>query len=343
MQSFWKIMAVAVFAATSILPAALHAQTRDVVRVATVKSAGAATLFWAKDKGYFNDEGIDVEWTYFDNLNALTASIIAGQNDVSTSGIIAGFYNMAGKQNLKIIAGLVSEKPGFRTATFVVTPKAYEAGVKTPIDLLKGQRIAVATVGSAHQYALLKLADKYGTDPAGMKIVALQSNGNLLAALKTNAVEAAVMSSIPGAAAAADGAGRIVGYVGDETPYNGIAFLSRGDTVEKKREAMVRFIRAMLRANKDYDAAFQQKGPDGVPVRKAAAQDIMAVVSKWTEQPVKVIAEAMPYIEPDGDLKLSEVQQQVKLWQQSGMVDKTVVAEGLLDTSILDAARKPAK
>ncbi|MEZ2127807.1 MULTISPECIES: ABC transporter substrate-binding protein [unclassified Sinorhizobium] len=312
---------------------------RDTLRVATTRTSGSATLYLAKDKGYFDEEGIDVEWTYFENQNDLTASIIASQNDVATAGIIAGFYNVAAKQNLRVIAGLISEKPHFVSATYVVTPSAYEKGIRTPKDLLNGARIAIATKGSAHQYALLRLADKYGVDPNSIKVVTMQSNGNILAALKTNAVDAAVMSAVPGAAAAADGAGKIAGYVGDETPGNGPSFFARADVVKTKRDTMVRFLRAMLRAAKDYDAAFQQLGSDGRPVRTKEADDILAIVSKYTGQPVSVISGAMTYIEPDGDFPASEMKTQIETWQQVGMVDSSVTADELLDTTLLNDAK----
>ncbi|MCW1411297.1 ABC transporter substrate-binding protein [Rhizobium sp. 1AS11] len=334
----YRFLAAAFVLAASVSAATSSAAARDAIRVATTKSSGSATIYIAKDRGYFDKEGLDVSWTYFENQNDLTSSVIAGQNDVATAGLIAGFYNVAAKQELRVIAGLISEKPHFQSATFVVTPAAYEKGLRAPKDLLKGARIGIATKGSAHQFALFRLADKYGVDPNTLKIVTMQSNGNILAALQNNAVDAAVMSAVPAATAAAAGAGKIVGYVGDETPGNGPSFFTRADVIGTKRDEMVRFLRAMLQAAKDYDAAFQQLGPDGKPVRTKEADDILAIVSKYTEQPVSVISGAMTYIDPKGGFTLDEMKTQIATWQEVGMVDRSVTADKLLDTSLLDEA-----
>ncbi|MBI1218578.1 MAG: hypothetical protein GC186_08520 [Rhodobacteraceae bacterium] len=320
--------------------AAGPAAARELIRVATAKAAGAATIFMAKERGYFADEGIDVQWTFFDNQQSLAASVISGSEDIAASGIPAGFFNIATKNHLKLIAGSGAEKPGFRSATFVATPDAYAAGETAPKDMLT-KKIALSTLGSAHQYALILLAQKYGIDPKALHLIPMQGNGNIVAALTNHAVDAAIMSSVPAATAEANGYGKIIGYAGDETPYNGISFYTRDDEIQNHRAAVVGFLRAMIRAGKDYDAAFQQIGADGKPVRGKGADDILALVSKYTDQPVNVVSAAMTYIEPECSLPEAQVAQQISNWQALGMVDPSVKAADVMDLGPLNDALAP--
>ena len=65
----------------------------------------------------------------------IAVAAVSGDIDVGFTGFTGAFYNLAGKDGLKVIAGTAREAPGFQNTAYVASKRAYDAGLRTLADL----------------------------------------------------------------------------------------------------------------------------------------------------------------------------------------------------------------
>src|SRR4051794_36285739 len=88
-------------AAAGLYTLASLAQTSTTVKVASAGIASDIGFFIADKKGYFRDEGLDVQLTQMANSPQMIAPLGMGQLDVGAGTVAAGLYN-AVSQNIAI-------------------------------------------------------------------------------------------------------------------------------------------------------------------------------------------------------------------------------------------------
>ena len=151
--------AIAAMAVLS-LPAA-PARAADKVSVSVLTFVSSAPLFIAQDRGHFAKEGLEVEIKFFAAAQPVAVAVTSGDVDFGTTGLTAGFFNLAGKGTLKIICAQSREEKGWEFNAYVASNQAYAAGL-TGLDKLPGRNFGISTIGSSHHYMLGKLAEKRG-------------------------------------------------------------------------------------------------------------------------------------------------------------------------------------
>ena len=104
------------------------AQKLEKVTVGALALSSSGAVFIARDKGYFKEQGLDVETRIFTAAQQVPVAVTSGDVDFGVTGLTAGFYNLAGRGALKIIAAQSREAPGFQLVAYMVTKKAYDAG-----------------------------------------------------------------------------------------------------------------------------------------------------------------------------------------------------------------------
>lgn len=326
-------------AGMAMLASAGGACAADKMNVAiTSQTMTVAPVYIALDKGYFAKEGLDVHLLLFTNGDTLTTTIISGDADAGCTGFTAGFFNVADAGDLKAIAAMAKEQPGYHSSAYVASIAAYNAGLRTPADL-KGKRIGINSLGGTLHYDLLTVARKYGfTVPRG-NIIVLQSGPNELAAMQAGSIDASVMVGLYAVDAQNKGLGKVVGWVGDETPFTSIATFTNATTLRNHKDMLVRFQRAILLANADYNAAFQHKDANGNTVYGPEADALIALLAKDTQLPPSSVKGSLPYVDPTGNLDPADIANQLASWQSVNLVKPGVNVAGLLDLSVLKAAQ----
>src|SRR5690606_9884771 len=177
------LFSVAMLAAASALsaPAAL-AQAKDKVTIAALPFISSAPIFIAKERGYFDAEGIDLDIKVFNAAQAVAVAVASGDADFGITAFTGGFFNLAGKGALKVVAAQSREEPGYNFVAYVASKKAYDAGFRSPKDFA-GKSVAIPTVGSSFHYHLGMLADKFGFKLDQLTMEPVQSGPNMMAAL----------------------------------------------------------------------------------------------------------------------------------------------------------------
>src|SRR5215469_2586901 len=182
-------------AACSLSLAALPARAESI-RIGISKLLSYPAVPIAIARGYFKDQGLDAEMVYFDSAEPIAVGVASGSTDFGVAGVSAGFFALAGQGQLKLIASSGLEMPGFYNLGYLVSNRAFEAGLKSLKDV-PGHSVAVTQVGTALHYSLGLLAEKEGFPLKSVELRPLQSNSNVIAALKGGQVDVAVMPATP--------------------------------------------------------------------------------------------------------------------------------------------------
>jgi len=297
-------------------------------KVGVLRLSSSAPVFIAQDKGYFKDAGLDVELKFFDAAQPIAVATASGDVDFGVTAFTAGLYNLAGKGVLKVIGGMSREKAGFPLIGYFASNNAYAAGLKTPRDLA-GKRIAVTQVGSSFHYSLGLLADKYGFKLSDVKVLPLQSLSNAAAALKGETVDAALLPVSTARKLMDDNGAKLLGWVGDETPWQLGAVFASPKTLANKA-LVTKLLGALQRADREYHDVILAQVKDGNAPINEATKPLLEIIAKYTNLPVEQVVGNCAYIDPDGKLDVKNVANQIDWLQGQGFVDKEFDADAII-------------
>lgn len=317
------LAAAGIWAIASVSPAAA-----ETVRSGYLKTAPAAPIFIAKEKGYYAAEGLDVELTTFEAAEPVAVAVASGSLDISLAGMTAGFYSLAGQGALKIIAGAIHEVPGFQSEAVVASNRAYDAGMTTLKDL--GNRsMAVTQVGSALHYSLGLIAEKYGLDLKTIRVVPTQSNPNSVAAVAGGQVDGAVAPVTYFTPLLERGGAKVLGFVGDETPWQLGVIITSTKMADEHSDTVQRWLRAFRKAARDYHDAFT--APDGRRQDQATAPEILAIMAKYIGQTPDQLDKSIGFVPRGGELDVNDIRHQVAWFQSQGLLKGTIDADAIMD------------
>src|SRR6201747_1343822 len=259
MTGFARLILAGLLGIGAFAPA--HAQETLKAKLGVLRLSSSSPVFIAQDKGYFREAGLEIELKFFDAAQPIAVATTSGDIDFGITAFTAGLYNLAAKGTLKVIGGMNREKAGYPLIGYFASNNAYAAGLKTPKDLA-GKRIAVTQTGSSFHYSLGLLADKYGLKLSDMKVLPLQSLSNAAAALKGETVDAALLPVSTARTLMDDGGAKLLGWVGDETPWQLGAVFASPKTLTNKA-LVTKLLAALARADREYHDVVLASVKDG--------------------------------------------------------------------------------
>jgi NitT/TauT family transport system substrate-binding protein len=161
------------------------AQTKLVI--GTVPNGGDGPLLCAMERGYFREQGIEIDLTPFKTASDMTPAMVRGDLMMMGGGVSASYFNsIAQKMPLRYFVNR-AQAPVWHA---IVIRKDLADRVKSPRDL-KGLRIATTAVGGLSEYELGRTLESVGlsVDDVDMKPLAMPQS---VVAIQTGAVDAAV-------------------------------------------------------------------------------------------------------------------------------------------------------
>jgi NitT/TauT family transport system substrate-binding protein len=312
-----------------------RAEDLQKAKVGVLRLSSSAPVFIAQDKGYFKEAGLDIELKFFDAAQPIAVATTSGDIDFGVTAFTAGLYNLAGKGTLKVIGGMSREKAGYPLIGYFASNSAYAAGLKTPKDLA-GKRVAVTQTGSSFHYSLGLLADKYGFKLAEVKVLPLQSLSNAAAALKGETVDAALLPVSTARKLMDDGGAKLLGWVGDETPWQlGAVFASTKTLTDKP--LVKKLLAALARADREYHDVILTAVADGKAPINDKTKPLLEIIAKYTNLPLEQVVGNCAYIDPDGKLDVRNVGNQIEWLQEQGFVDKGFNADAIVASEYVRA------
>ena len=303
------------------------------VSLGMLRLTSSAPLFIAMDKGFFAEEGIDIDAQWFDAAHPIAVSTASSKVDVGATGITASLYNMAANgQKLGIVADKGREQKGYSSSALLIATDEYNAGVKTLKDI-KGKRIGITQKGSSFHYMLGRMLESQGMSLNDVEIVPLNKLSAVMAALESKQIDGCILNEPNITKVQKAGYGKLVVQVGDVIPYQTSAIFYSPEFMNKK-DVAVRFMRAYNKAcNYYYEAAVEKKDPKKL-------EEVVNIVAKYVKAPAEDIKAGLPYIDKDGKLLVSDIDTQIKWYTANKMISGKLEAKDVANTSFLEEALK---
>src|SRR5215210_3753887 len=108
-----SIRAACALLAATLLLAAAPAAAQDKVGIGVLRFVSSGALFVAFERGYFKQEGLDLDLRFFDAAQPIAVAVVSGDVQFGLTAFTAGLFNLAGKGGLKIIAAQAKEAQGY--------------------------------------------------------------------------------------------------------------------------------------------------------------------------------------------------------------------------------------
>lgn len=316
-------LAAAVFAVIAAAPAGAEA-----VKIGVLHTTGEGPAFIAAAKGYFAAEGLQAELVFFESAQPISIATASGDIDLGYSGLTGGFYGLASQGELRLVGGGARETRGFHYQPFLVSNHAYAAGLVAFKDL-PGHSFGVSQIGSPTHYALGLIAAKYGFDIKAMRIVPLSSIPNLVAGIVGGQVDSTMMPGNTAVPVIARDQARVLGYIGDEVPYQLVALMASAKTTDERHDMIERSLRALKKGSRDYYDAFTPDGKRGEGPNAAA---LLPIVAKAAGQSPQEAGASLPYIDPEGRLDVKDVLRQLAWYRAQGLVKGAATGDEIIDS-----------
>ncbi len=314
---------LAVFCAAAIrLASPAHAQTLKKIRMGSSSTnISFLALYSALHRGFFKEEGIDLEVIF---MPANLASTAVQSGDVDYNGAVTGTIGAAVRgQPMKVLLFTVA-KPFL----FLMSKKDIK-----DVQQLNGKKIAGSSPGGSATLVAEKVLRHYGLEP-DRNVSLLPMGGSAAgryAVLENGVVDAAFLSVPENIIALDKGYNELV-FAGDvvEFPQNG--FGTSEKKIRENADEVYRMVRATLRG---LQFVWDKSNHEAVTT---------IVMKQWRMSDPKLAGEMFKQVTrvltKDAYVRPESVQVLIDLARDSAKVTKPVAVADVVNYSFVDKARK---
>jgi NitT/TauT family transport system substrate-binding protein len=232
-----------------------------VIKVGSSPTASSAGIYLAKERGYFKEQGLDVEVTDFNNSGApMTVLLSKGELDVGAGNITAGLFNaIAQGLKFKIVADKGHLEKNKDYLSLIVRNEHIKSGRYKSFKDLKGFKMGLTSLDGVSQEILTEKFLKLG----GLKLEDVTfvkaSYAEMNIALKSGAIDATIqiepfLTKAVSESIATNVGGGSVAYSNQQS---GALFYSPQFSKERMEEAQ-KFMLAYGKGIRDYNLAFEK-------------------------------------------------------------------------------------
>jgi ABC-type nitrate/sulfonate/bicarbonate transport system substrate-binding protein len=218
-------------------------------------------IFVAKDKRFFEEQGLDVQIVQVRNAPVAVSAMASNEAQFyTTSATGSALGSMAGGLDMVFVAGIINKLDG----DFVVSPK-----IVSPADL-KGKTLGVQSIGGGIWTFSMLALDHWGLSPDRDKIQfrVLGDQSVITQSLVGGIVDGAYLGYAFSKAVQRQGFRVLVDLAKIDIPFQGIGIAARRSFLNQSPDAAERTLRAIARS-----IAYYQD-----PANK---QNVVATLAKW--------------------------------------------------------------
>jgi NitT/TauT family transport system substrate-binding protein len=333
----WRSLLTTSIAAATMMAGIQAASAADKVKVGALRFTSHAAGFIALEKGYFKEEGIDAEFTFFQAAQPIAVSMASGDTDFGIAGMTGGFVNLAAKDAIKAIGGVLREKKGVDGMAILASNKAYEAGLTTPAKMA-GHSVALTQIGSTFHYMSSIIADANGFKLSDLKLTPLQKVGSMIGAIKSGQVDVMIMVPHIAKPLAKAGAVKHIGWLNEFTDDYQISVMAASSkTINENPDVVKRFIKAYAKGIEEFDRVMlnQDKYP-------AEVEELVKIIHKYvyTDRPYEKAAPGIKagsmFLNEGVKLNVSDLDRQLKWMQSEGLVASDIKIDQVVNKTFTE-------
>ena len=329
-RQFVSLMGASLASTTISLPA--RADTKIVV--GALRLTSHSPTYIALERGYFAEEGFEVDLSFFESSAAAAVAVAGGDLDYGVTAISGGLMNLAQKGVVKVIGGALAEDPEVSGHVILASNDAYEKGLTEP-SKLAGKTFGTTSAGSSFHYMLGRIAAGNDIPMSDITMRPLQKVGAIIGALTSSQIDAWVIQPSVANRMIAEGAAKKIGDFSEYDPnYQVTAVFTSTSIAENEKAQTELFLKALARGVADYNAAFVDKTADA-----AVVDELIDIVHKYVN--VDTPREAFAPSLTESSMRINEglamsttsIANQLEWMQSEGLVDEAITLDMLVDSS----------
>lgn len=321
----WRLMALILTAAFFSLISSVHAQTpRKVKLTMPVVAISMTPVYLAQAKGYFAEEGLDVETTSTGGGGPDIRAVIAGEADFSfTTGDNVILAYQEGKPLLMVVSGL--RRLFINWAMHKETAKTKGISESSPLaeklKAMKGLTVGVTNPGALTAHLAAFVIRKAGYVPQeDVKIIPVGAGPTWLAALENRKVDLALTAPpVPETAIQRGVAIMFIDNTKGEDPsiseFLMEDLVARPETVKKEPDLVRRMVRALVKANKWALSSTPEQVAEALKPSLGKTEPAILLSG---------IKSVLPALSPDGRISERSFQITQDVLEQAGILKKRV-------------------
>ena len=316
--SYAVLIAIEIFYCT---PAPAQAQLKKLRLGIAATSVGFLPIYAAHQKGFYKDEGIDLEIIL---MSLAAANNAFFKNEIDYSAGLTGLALAAARSYPAKILIFTIAKP---LQSFVSRRE-----IKEPREL-KGKKVAGSSPGGSATILAYQALRHFGLEP-GKDVQVLPMGGSAagrLAVLEQGVVDAGLLSVPENILAVNKGYNELI-FLGDVVNFPQNGFGTSMSRIQQQPDEVYRMVRATLRGLEFVsDEANREQ-----------ARDVM--MKQWRVSDQKLAAEMLGYLKrglaKDAVISPQAVQYFIDLTRETSNVTQPISAAQVVDFSFLEKARK---
>lgn len=284
----------------------------------------------AQERGYFKEQGLDVELMRFNSTGEQIAPLGTGQLSVGVGGVNAALFNaVAGNVPIRIVADKFHARPGYMGLGFMIRNDLLESGkVKTPKDL-KGLKIARGQRATANETELVLLLREGGLTLNDI-ITHDIPYSDIAPALANKSIDGAYAVPPFSHIVESKNFGRMWRASGTIVPNHQVAVILYSPLFAEK-EAARGWMIAYVKGVRDFIKAFEKGNPP---------DDVVAAMVKHggVKDPAVVRNAPLTPVNPDGYPYVDTMKIDLQYFVEAGFVKNPPKLENVVDRSFADYA-----
>ncbi|MBX4146619.1 ABC transporter substrate-binding protein [Paenibacillus lautus] len=281
----------------------------EKIRYAPLSGVSGLAVSFGAEKGFFEEEGLDVEFiTTKDPIAGLTSKDIDVVDVATTTAIVA-----AGKgAPVKIVSSMFRTKGPFY---LIASPE-----IKTVEDL-KGKKVGIAVFGSGLEVYTRVILKEHGLKPEDVTFIANSTHQAAYASLETGQVDATIIHEPFASLAEKQGKGNIIATGWDYLPtfHTGV-LAARDGILNEKPELVEKLLRAYFKSQE-----YAKSHPDEYKAYYLNHIEIDPEVLELALEREEVLWENNP------DVDISALNDTQQIQKELGFQDEIYKVEDILD------------
>ncbi len=285
-----------------------------------------APLFVAQERGYFADEGLNVELTPLQGGSDSVVQLAAGNFDAAVGGAGAGLFNAAQRGiEFTIVGPMHSERPPVSSPLVISAQRTDE--LQSVADL-EGKRVSINATGAATEYWLAQALAQGGLTLEDVELVTVAFR-DVPASLENGSLDAAILGEPLTTISEDQG---LVGVLSEDfiDGFTATYLYMGAPLLSEQPEAANGFMRAYLRACRDLQGDYMD-------------EEIAAIIETYTEVPADVTLRSSPaQYDPDGRIPLDDLETLQTYFLERGELEYTEPLDlsAFVDTSLAERAAR---
>jgi NitT/TauT family transport system substrate-binding protein len=310
------------FAAGFFVPTLAHPQSLKKIRMGSSSTnVSFLAIYTALHRGFFKDEGIDLEIIYM-AANLTSAAVMAGDLDYSAAvtGLIGGAVR---GQPMKVLLFTVE-----RPMLFLMSKKE----IKDPKQL-RGKKIAGSSPGGSATLLGYRALRHFGLEP-GRDVSVLPMGGSAasrFAVLESGVVDASLLSVPENIIALEKGYNELI-FLGDIVQFAQNGFGTSEKKIRENPDEVYRMVRATLRGLQFVWDKNNQEALTDIMMKQWKVND-RKMAAAMSRQVTRVLTK-------DANVSPESVQVLIDSQRENAKVAKPVAVADVVDYSFVDKARK---